>query len=82
MRAVANSPGLSTPSAFGTLLRNEGDPPTGNVQVDRVYDFAGDTYDYYASEHGRGAIEVVRIGRDIIAAVSRVFFVFGLTLGF
>ncbi|MFN8640383.1 MAG: M4 family metallopeptidase [Candidatus Binatia bacterium] len=47
----------NAPGAYGTLLRSEGDPPTGNVQVDRVYDYAGDTYNYYASEHGRDSYD-------------------------
>ena len=31
----------------GAAARFEGDPATGNADVDAVYDFAGDTYDYF-----------------------------------
>jgi bacillolysin len=37
----------------GALLRSEGDPPTGNADVDRIYDYSGDTYAYYLSHHSR-----------------------------
>ena len=33
--------------------RAEGDPATGNGEVDDAYDYAGDTYDFYFDEHGR-----------------------------
>jgi predicted PurR-regulated permease PerM len=41
-----------------------------------VGDAASKTFSY--AEHN--AVEIFRIGRDIVAAVSRVFFVFGVTL--
>jgi len=31
----------------GALARAEGEPATGNSDVDAVYDYAGDTYDYF-----------------------------------
>src|SRR5690606_31817870 len=41
----------------GTLMRSEGDPPTGIVDVDLAYDFLGDTYDFFMTHHGRDAID-------------------------
>lgn len=40
-------------SGVATLARQEGDPPTGNGEVDAAYDFSGDVYDYFATRHGR-----------------------------
>ena len=37
----------------GTLVRSEGDGPTGDQDVDDAHDFAGHTYDYYYNTHGR-----------------------------
>jgi bacillolysin len=37
----------------GTLIRNEGGPATGDADADAAYDFAGDTYNYYFTQHGR-----------------------------
>lgn len=44
--------GQGTPSP-AILVRSEGDPASGDTQVDQVYDFAGDTYDYFLDAHGR-----------------------------
>jgi len=41
----------------GTLVRVEGDPPVGIVDVDNAYDYFGDTYDFYFNEHGRDSID-------------------------
>lgn len=48
-----------------------------SLDVDRmVADFAGKSLNY--AQHN--ALEIVKIGRDIIAGVSRFFFIFGITL--
>lgn len=41
----------------GTLIRSEGDPPSGIVDVDLAYDYYGHTYDFYFNEHGRDSID-------------------------
>jgi cysteine-rich repeat protein len=41
----------------GRLARSEGGGPTGDIDVDNAYDYAGDTYDYYFSEHGRDSYD-------------------------
>lgn len=41
----------------GTLRRTEGGAPTGNFEIDAAYDFSGDTYDYFFSEHGRDSYD-------------------------
>jgi bacillolysin len=41
----------------GTFARGEGDPATGNHDVDAAYDWTGATYDYYASNFGRDSYD-------------------------
>jgi len=41
----------------GTLVRSEGEPPYGDTDVDNAHDFAGETYDYYYSTHGRDSYD-------------------------
>ena len=41
----------------GSLVRSEGDGPTGDQDVDNAHDFAGDTYDYYWNTHGRDSYD-------------------------
>jgi len=41
----------------GTLVRSEGDGATGDADVDNLYDFLGDTYDYYFNLHGRDSYD-------------------------
>ncbi len=41
----------------GTIVRTEGDPATGDSDVDTAYDYSGDTYDYYFTEHGRDSFD-------------------------
>ena len=53
-RAVYDAHGSTT---SGTFARGEGDPPTGDADVDRAYDFTGATYDYYASTFGRDSYD-------------------------
>ncbi|MFQ5342690.1 MAG: M4 family metallopeptidase [Anaerolineae bacterium] len=38
-------------------VRTEGQPPTGNADVDKAYDYAGDTYDFYLNMHGRDSLD-------------------------
>lgn len=51
----------------GPLARSEGNPVTGIADVDDVYDFLGDTYDFYSTEHGRDGID--GLGATLIATV-------------
>ncbi len=41
----------------GDLARAEGDPPSGDQEVDEAYEGAGDTYDIYAQEYGRDSLD-------------------------
>lgn len=40
----------------GLLVRTELLEPTGNAEVDRAFDFAGDTYDFYFRAFGRDSL--------------------------
>lgn len=40
-----------------TLVRPEGQLPSGIADVDNVYDFLGDTYNFYFNRHGRDSID-------------------------
>ena len=48
---------LSTDALPGTLVRTEGAPASGDVDVDNAYDFTGATYDYFLAEHGRDSYD-------------------------
>ena len=41
----------------GILKRSEGQPATGDADVDRAHDFVGATYDYYSATHGRDSYD-------------------------
>jgi Zn-dependent metalloprotease len=41
----------------GEHVRIEGNPATGNADVDQAYDYSGDTYDYYFNNFGRDSID-------------------------
>jgi Zn-dependent metalloprotease len=41
----------------GTLVRSEGGPPTGDADEDNAYTYAGITYDYYLTNHGRDSFD-------------------------
>jgi Zn-dependent metalloprotease len=41
----------------GSLLRTEGGAATGDTDADNAYDFAGITYDYYLTNHGRDSFD-------------------------
>ena len=45
------------PDLPGMLRRAEGDAPVGDQDVDRVHDYAGETYDYFAETHGRDSYD-------------------------
>jgi len=38
-------------------VRSEGAPASGNADIDRAYDYSGDTYDYYFTTFGRDSID-------------------------
>ncbi len=41
----------------GTLARSEGDPPAGLADADALYDYLGDTYDYFFRAFGRDSYD-------------------------
>lgn len=41
----------------GTLVRTEGQSPTGIADADRAYDYYGDTYNFYSTQNGRDSID-------------------------
>jgi Zn-dependent metalloprotease len=41
----------------GTLVRSEGQGPSGDVGLDEAYDGLGDTYDFYFEKYGRNSID-------------------------
>jgi Zn-dependent metalloprotease len=41
----------------GTLVRSEGQGPSGDVGIDEAYDGLGDTYDFYFDKYGRNSID-------------------------
>jgi bacillolysin len=53
-RIVYNANGSTT---TGTFARGEGDPATGNTDVDNAYNWTGVMYDYYASNFGRDSYD-------------------------
>lgn len=57
--------------ALARLVRSEGDSPTGNMDVDRLYDYLGDCYDYYWQRHGRDSFD--DNGGNIIAYANYPF---------
>ena len=48
-------------------VRTEGGGVTGITDVDKAYDFAGDTYDFYLTNHGRDSID--NAGMSLISTV-------------
>jgi bacillolysin len=47
----------STNALPGPLVRTEGGPATGDIDADLAYDFSGDTYDYFFTQHGRDSFD-------------------------
>lgn len=41
----------------GGLIRDEGSPPNGDPEIDRLYDYLGDTYDYFQLGFGRDSYD-------------------------
>jgi len=50
-----NNPDVGLPGSGP--VRVEGQPPTGVLDADLAYDYAGSTYDFYCSVHGRDGID-------------------------
>jgi Zn-dependent metalloprotease len=53
---VVGAPDTCLTAADG-YVRTEGQPATGNTDVDRAYDYAGQTYDYFWSRFGRNSLD-------------------------
>jgi bacillolysin len=52
--------GNSLPPLPGTLIRSEGQTPTGNATLDdalKAYDYSGDTYDFFFNRFGRDSFD-------------------------
>lgn len=49
--------GNNKASLPGTLARGEGDAPTGDAEVDRAYDGAGDVFELYSKEYKRNSLD-------------------------
>jgi len=54
-RTIYNGGSIFPPAM--TVMRREGDPPTGLRDADMAYDYFGDTYDFYLSHHDRDSID-------------------------
>lgn len=48
---------MDTDNVPGALVRSEGQAATGDPDVDEIYDYTEDTYDYFANEHGRDSYD-------------------------
>ena len=60
--------GNQTASLPGTLSRSEGQGPVVQSDVNRAYDYYGDTYDYYFRAFGRDSID--GLGLPMVATVQ------------
>ena len=49
-RSIYNTNGSN--ALPGTLVRSEGGAATGDADADAAYNFSGDTYNYYKTQHG------------------------------
>ena len=58
----------------GTLVRSEGQTATADVDADAAYDFSGDTYDYFFTQHGRDSYDGA--GAPLISTVDSCPFTF------
>lgn len=66
-RVIYDGNGMET--LPGTLARVEGDPSVPSpTDVDRAYDYLGDTYDYFFRGFGRDGIDAV--GSDMVATIN------------
>jgi Zn-dependent metalloprotease/uncharacterized protein Usg len=59
---ISGKPLPGNPSDF---RRSEGEGPSGIIDVDKAYDYAGDTYNFYLNYHGRDSIN--NAGMDLIS---------------
>ncbi|QOJ15431.1 MAG: M4 family metallopeptidase [Planctomycetia bacterium] len=59
--------GSGTSLLPGTMVRQEGEPPSGDVDVDRAYDYAADTYHYLNRAFGRDSLDGA--GMALVATV-------------
>lgn len=50
------------------LQRSEGSAPSGITEVNNVYDYLGDTYDFFATHHGRNSVD--NHGLQLVGTVS------------
>lgn len=42
---------------YPQLIRNEGDPPKNDADIDNSYDYFGNTYNYFKNTHGRDSYD-------------------------
>jgi bacillolysin len=56
-RRVCDAFNTPTQVPCTTPVRTEGQGPTGNADVDNAYEFAGDTYSFYAARFGRDSLD-------------------------
>jgi len=61
-----------TSSLPGPLSRSEGQSPVAVADVNRAYDYAGDTYDYYLRAFGRDSLD--NAGMTLIVTVNSTGF--------
>jgi len=66
-RSVYDAEHKGQSSLPGTLVRADGDPPSGDDAVDEAYDGAGSTYDFYERVFGRNSIDGA--GLEIVSTV-------------
>ena len=62
--------GNQTPTLPGTLARSEGQGPVTQADVNRAYDYYGDTYDYFFRAFGRDSIDAA--GLAMVATVQHL----------
>jgi Zn-dependent metalloprotease len=65
-RQVFNAGGGS--ALPGVLVRAENDPPSGNADVDAVFNALGGTYDYFLGTHGRDSYD--GFGSPIVSSTN------------
>ncbi len=68
-RAIYNNNNNYTIGLPGTSpARTEGQPPTGVADVDRAYEYSGNTYNFYSTYHGRDSLD--GLGMTLISTVN------------
>ncbi len=55
-------------SGGGEVVLDEGDPPSGDAEIDAGYDYLGDAYDYFFNAFGRDGID--GMGGTLVATVN------------